>query len=55
MMKTVVVKATRSGALQDKINQALEELVNFNIVDIKLAGSFDGQNDNYVAVIMYTI
>ena len=55
MMQTAVVKATNSSTLQHKINEALSELVDTNIVDIKLTGYFDGKADNYIALILYTI
>lgn len=55
MMQTIVVKATSPGGLQTRINGALQELANMDIVDIKIAGSFDGKEDNYIAVIMYTV
>ncbi|WP_179861526.1 hypothetical protein [Bacillus toyonensis] len=55
MMQSVVVKATSSGGLQSRINESLKELIDMNIVDVKITGSFDGKDDNYIALILYTI
>ncbi|WP_180229489.1 hypothetical protein [Priestia megaterium] len=47
-----VVKARGASALEDKINTALAEAT-AELVDIKTAGSFDGKDDTYLAIIVF--
>ncbi|WP_440971086.1 hypothetical protein ACSS6N_12150 [Peribacillus frigoritolerans] len=51
-MKAITVKATSSPALNDRINTALSQ-VGDSFVDLKIAGSFDGEDESFVAVILY--
>lgn len=52
-MKSKVVKATSSSVLESKLNTALEEVSEFEIVDVKVAGAYDGKNECFVAIVLY--
>ncbi|MED1419031.1 sporulation protein Cse60 [Bacillus smithii] len=53
MLKTRVVKATTSSSLEGKINSVLENLDPDDFVDIKVAGAYDGDDESFIAVIIY--
>jgi hypothetical protein len=52
IMNAITVKATTSSGLNDRINTALSQ-VGDKFVDLKLAGSFDGKDESFMAVILY--
>lgn len=53
MIQVKVIKASRKLKLEKEINDALQALKAYNIVDIKFSGAYDGTQDMYTAVIMY--
>lgn len=52
-MKSKVVKGTSASALESRLNTALEEVSEFEIVDVKVAGAYDGKDECFVAVVLY--
>jgi membrane protein implicated in regulation of membrane protease activity len=54
MYRVKVVKATSSSALEGKINTVLEALEG-DYVDIKVSGAYDGDDEVFVAVIVYRV
>lgn len=55
MHQVKVVKARATNSLEAKINSVLEELIGLEIVDIKVTGAYDGDNESYIAVIIYRV
>ncbi|EDX65319.1 sporulation protein Cse60 [Bacillus cereus] len=53
MMKVKVVKSTTAPLLESRINEALIELSDEKIIDIKVVTSGSSSSENYLAVIMY--
>jgi len=51
MIQTIILKSNDTTVLQKDVNDALKELFDVNIVDIKLSTSTDGY---YVAMIIYS-
>ena len=48
-----VVKSSREKELEDKINNVLEGNLDSELIDIKLAGSYNGSTGPYLAVIIF--
>ena len=53
-MQVKVVKAVSAVNLEERINEALNELAAANIVDIKVSGA-GTDREWFIAVIMYTM
>lgn len=52
MLYTKVVKASSSGVFENKINEVLRDINDNNLVDIKISGSYNGNNETFIAVII---
>ncbi|WP_171050900.1 hypothetical protein [Bacillus sp. BHET2] len=51
-MQVSVVKASTTNGLENKINDVLNTYSN-KVIDIKVSGAYDGNNEIFIAVIMY--
>jgi hypothetical protein len=48
-----VVRGSTTSVLETKINDVLNEFQSDQLVDIKLSGAYDGERDDYLAVILF--
>ncbi|WP_176545515.1 hypothetical protein [Bacillus pseudomycoides] len=55
MIQTVILKASSVGPLQEKVNEALKDIMPAEVVDIKLSSAYDGDTDSYIAMIIYKL
>ncbi|MBP3952953.1 sporulation protein Cse60 [Bacillus suaedae] len=52
MHQVKIIKGTSSKTLQDRVNETLENL-DGEFIDIKVSGASSGQEEKFLAVIIY--
>lgn len=51
-MKAIVIKATSQHTLQQKLDEVLQR-VDDSFVDLKIAGSFNGKEEEFVVIVLH--
>lgn len=53
MKQVKVVKSSSYGSLENQINNVLEDLKNTEVYDVSVGGGYDGDDEVFIAAIVY--